>query len=578
MQQQQTQVGQGPLWQAVPQDFVFPKPKFEATVTKLGKKQHERHLVITDKHILLFKDKSKHVHKLLPLDFTTRFEIFRDAPVLKANASQKKSTPNTPASTRADIVKPEDVQTLGDILHIRLQSENTEKFWDFTGDQEILKTFRKYFGQKINQMGFHHMFKVFKKIGKGNFASVYLAERIEDGQQMAIKAFSKSAVYAEENGKEGLINEITIMRELDHPNIMKLYEVYETQNSLYMGLELLQGGQLYEIMKKKVILTNKQIQSIMRGLLEGLAHMHSKNIMHRDLKLENILFKEQNDINSVVIADFGLATFVNLPVYLYCRCGTPGFVAPEVINITDMSTTYDSVCDIYSLGLVFHILLTGKPGFPGRSYNTIVQQNKEAKINFKSPVFDVVPPPAFELLKHMLEPSPKKRITATDALKYEFVALCEKTINAAQEDDGNIGDIDDKPGLNVRIQQINEQAAKFDMLRINQLTNSPIKSPVMQATNKMKEVQNKDQQMIMRTPVITGRTVACEESPNMNQFVSPSVQFKKLQQNQQQAPTGNVLLKYTQKPQQQQQTNTEDEKKDQSNIAKSVKAALSKHV
>ncbi|CAD8133030.1 unnamed protein product [Paramecium pentaurelia] len=548
------QIEQGPLWQAIPKDFVQTKVKYEATVTKLGKKQHQRHLVVTDKHILLFKENGKFAHKLLPLDFSTRFEIFRDAPILKSNAQTKKSTPNTPHSNRPDIVKPEDVQTLGNILHIRLQIETSEKHWDFTSDQETLKTFRKLFGQKINQMGFHHMFKVFKKIGKGNFASVYLAERIEDGQQMAIKAFSKSAVYAEENGKEGLINEITIMRELDHPNIMKLYEVYETQNSLYMGLELLQGGQLYDLMKKKVILNNKQIQSIMKGLLDGLAHMHSKNIMHRDLKLENILFKEQ-------------------------KCGTPGFVAPEVINITDMSTTYDSVCDIYSLGLVFHILLTGKPGFPGRSYNTIVQQNKEAKVNFKSSVFDVVPPQALELLKQMLEPNPKKRITARDAMKFEYIQLCEGIQqNISSEEDGDIGEVDDKPGLNARIQLINEQAAKFDMLRINQLTNSPLKSPVMQATNKMKEVQNKDQQMIMRTPVITGRTVGCEDSPNMNQFVSPSVQFKKLQDNQQQAPTGNVLLKYTQKPQQQQPKDNEDEKKEQSNIAKSVKAALSKHV
>ncbi|CAD8168002.1 unnamed protein product [Paramecium octaurelia] len=570
---------QGPLWQIIPKDFVQSKVMFEATVTKLGKKQHQRHLVITDKHILLLKENGKFAHKLLPLDFSTRFEIFRDAPTLKANVQTKKSTPNTPLTNRPDVVKPEDIQTLGDILHIRLQVESSDKHWDFTSDQETLKTFRKLFGQKINQMGFHHMFKVFKKIGKGNFASVYLAERVEDGQQMAIKAFSKNAVYAEENGKEGLINEITIMRELDHPNIMKLYEVYETQNSLYMGLELLQGGQLYDIIKKKVILTNKQIQSIMKGLLDGLAHMHSKNIMHRDLKLENILFKEQNDINSVVIADFGLATFVNLPVYLYCRCGTPGFVAPEVINITDMSTTYDSVCDIYSLGLVFHILLTGKPGFPGRSYNTIVQQNKDAKVNFKSPVFDVVPPQAFELLKQMLEPNPKKRITAKQAMEFEFIYLCEgNQQTVSSEDDGNIGEVDDKPGLNARIQKINDQAATFDMLRINQLTNSPLKSPVMQATNKMKEVQNKDQQMIMRTPVITGRTVGCEDSPNTNQFVSPSVQFKKLQQNQQQAPTGNVLLKYTQKPQQQQPKDNEDEKKEQSNVAKSVKAALSKHI
>lgn len=95
--------------------------------------------------------------------------------------------------------------------------------------------------------------------------------------------------------------------------------------------------------------------------------------MHRDLKLENILFKKPKKMESVVIADFGLATYVNEPVYLYCRCGTPGFVAPEVINIKDMKSKYSSICDIYSLGLVFYLLLTGKSAFNGKSYSTVVK-------------------------------------------------------------------------------------------------------------------------------------------------------------------------------------------------------------
>lgn len=101
--------------------------------------------------------------------------------------------------------------------------------------------------------------------------------------------------------------------------------------------------------------------------------MHNKEIMHRDLKLENILFKKPNKMESVVIADFGLATYVNEPEYLYCRCGTPGFVAPEIINIKDMKSKYSSVCDIYSLGLVFYLLLTGKSAFNGKSYSTVVK-------------------------------------------------------------------------------------------------------------------------------------------------------------------------------------------------------------
>ncbi len=84
--------------------------------------------------------------------------------------------------------------------------------------------------------------------------------------------------------------------------------------------------------------------------------MHSQGIMHRDLKLENILFRKQSCYESLVLADFGLATKVDEPSYIYCRCGTPGYVAPEVINTVDLKSTYSAVCDVYSAGLIFHLL------------------------------------------------------------------------------------------------------------------------------------------------------------------------------------------------------------------------------
>lgn len=90
------------------------------------------------------------------------------------------------------------------------------------------------------------------------------------------------------------------------------------------------------------------------------------------------------NFDSVVIADFGLATNVNQKPFLYTKCGTPGFVAPEIINLKDDLLTYGSVCDMYSLGIIFYILLTGQPAFKGKSYNTIVRRNKEAIIDFKT--------------------------------------------------------------------------------------------------------------------------------------------------------------------------------------------------
>lgn len=108
-------------------------------------------------------------------------------------------------------------------------------------------------------------------------------------------------------------------------------------------------------MKSKHRYSGDECKIIMKGLLEGIAHMHSRNIMHRDLKPENVLFKDNNSLN-MIIADLGLATRSNIPEYLFVRCGTPGFVAPEVVNIKNLKTTYHPVCDIFSLGLMFHIL------------------------------------------------------------------------------------------------------------------------------------------------------------------------------------------------------------------------------
>jgi len=107
--------------------------------------------------------------------------------------------------------------------------------------------------------------------------------------------------------------------------------------------------------------------------------MHSKKIMHRDLKPENLLFRSENSWDCV-IADFGLSEFADAQEYLFVRCGTPGYVAPEVINIKDMKTKYDPICDIFSLGLIFHILLLGASAFPGKTYNEVLAQNRASNI------------------------------------------------------------------------------------------------------------------------------------------------------------------------------------------------------
>lgn len=181
-----------------------------------------------------------------------------------------------------------------------------EKASYFLHSEGDLRRWREILSGKINQRGFHEQFKPKKKIGKGNFASVYLAEKLESGKNYAVKAFSKEAAYSEDKGKECLIKEIEIMRSLSHKNCMKLFEVFESDNSLYIVVELLEGGLLYDKVKAKYKFKPNETKEIVSSILLGLKEMHSKKIMHRDLKPENLIFRQEGSWDCVV-ADFGLA-------------------------------------------------------------------------------------------------------------------------------------------------------------------------------------------------------------------------------------------------------------------------------
>lgn len=151
-----------------------------------------------------------------------------------------------------------------------------------------------------------------------------------------------------------MINEIDIMRCLNHENVIQLYEVYETEKSIYLVLELIQGRSLQDVLKKpnfKELYSEVKCINLIRSLLDALAYLASQNVMHRDLKPENILL-EKNE--KVKIVDFGLATFINIDEYLFKKCGTPGYIAPEVFKYDHKvpSTFYDDRCDVFSVGSI----------------------------------------------------------------------------------------------------------------------------------------------------------------------------------------------------------------------------------
>lgn len=150
------------------------------------------------------------------------------------------------------------------------------------------------------------------------------------------------------------------MKKINHKNLLKLFQVYETKHSIYLVLEVLKGGELIKKIKEKSLYQEKDIAKIIRNILDALNHLHEIGIMHRDLKPENLLLKSnEENLQEVVIADFGLATFFKMDTnkILFKRCGTPGFVAPEILAYKDgQEGFYDEKCDVFSAGVIFYLL------------------------------------------------------------------------------------------------------------------------------------------------------------------------------------------------------------------------------
>lgn len=181
---------------------------------------------------------------------------------------------------------------------------------------------------------FHNRFQVSRIIGSGAFANVYEATEKSSEKKYAIKGFNKQYLEQEAKGKESLWNEISILRKIKHNNLLKLHEVHETKNSVYLVFDVYRGGELGKLLENKQGLKEQEVLNIITGLLRGIDYLASKDIVHRDLKPNNIILRKNTDIQpeDVVIVDFGLAVSVHDKNMIFKRCGTPGYIAPEIIG------------------------------------------------------------------------------------------------------------------------------------------------------------------------------------------------------------------------------------------------------
>ncbi|XP_026503631.1 serine/threonine-protein kinase DCLK2 isoform X2 [Terrapene carolina triunguis] len=259
-------------------------------------------------------------------------------------------------------------------------------------------------------------YRVGKVIGDGNFAVVKECVERATGKEFALKIIDKAKCC----GKEHLIeNEVSILRQVKHPNIIMLIEEMDTPTELYLVMELVKGGDLFDAITSSTKYTERDGSAMVYNLASALKYLHGLNIVHRDIKPENLLVCEYSDgTKSLKLGDFGLATVVEEP--LYTVCGTPTYVAPEIIA----ETGYGLKVDIWAAGVITYILLCGFPPF--RSENNLQEdlfdQILIGKLEFPSPYWDNITDSAKELISLMLQVNVEARYTAAQILGHPWVS------------------------------------------------------------------------------------------------------------------------------------------------------------
>ena len=265
-----------------------------------------------------------------------------------------------------------------------------------------------------------------KELTNGTYSKIYVVQNKKDFKLYCCKEILKSKIADLAKFK----NEINILSKVDHPNIIRLYEIFEDDRYISLIMELCQGGELFqkinELAEKDESFSEKEAVKIFKQLMLAICYCHSQGICHRDLKPENILFLNKNPDSPIKIIDFGLSKIFGeiKPIMkgnkvekniMSLRVGTAYYMSPEVLQ-----GNYDNKCDIWACGVILYIMLCGYPPFDGDTENDILKAISRKKFSFPEEEWKSVSDDAKDLIKHMIC-DPDKRYNAEMILNHPWI-------------------------------------------------------------------------------------------------------------------------------------------------------------
>ena len=221
-----------------------------------------------------------------------------------------------------------------------------------------------------------------------------------------------------------LVHEIELLKRLDHPNILKLYEVFQDEKRIYIITELCTGGELFDEVTIKRQLDELPAAIIIQQIIAGVAYCHRQNVVHRDLKLENIMLDQRKSMN-IKLSDFGSAKIFSTQGETRLMDDVRGsayYIAPEVLL-----SEYDEKCDIWSIGVILYTLLAGRPPFEGSNELEIVKKVREGHYDLDIPELSKTSREAKDLIMRLLAYEPSERITLDMAMEHRWIKIHDQS-------------------------------------------------------------------------------------------------------------------------------------------------------
>ncbi|KAK8405037.1 hypothetical protein O3P69_001545 [Scylla paramamosain] len=272
--------------------------------------------------------------------------------------------------------------------------------------------------------GFYAKYEPKEVLGRGGCSVVRRCIEKETGQQYAAKIIDLSD-SSDEGVYEATKREIEVLRMVaGHPYIIELHDVFESSTFIFLVFELCEHGELFDHLTTVVTLSEKKTKVIMRQLFEALAHVHGKGIVHRDLKPENILLDDNYNIK---LTDFGFAKVLPPGETLTDVCGTPGYLAPEVLQraMYEGCQGYTHAVDLWACGVIMYTLLVGCPPFWHRKQMVMIRNIMEGKYSFNTPEWEDITDTPKDLISKLLVVEPAQRISVQEALTHDFFQILQ---------------------------------------------------------------------------------------------------------------------------------------------------------